>query len=92
MITTLRDSQNYVRASETGTGIFEMKPYLVREDTEQWLPLVGWLAQRPPVVESTSMFGTGNAGAHAVHNPAVTGAQPQPVLPQLEEAESTAYG
>jgi len=47
VVTTLRDSQNYVRASESGTGLFEMKPRLVREDTDQWQPLVGWIAQRP---------------------------------------------
>ena len=49
VVTTLRDSQNYIRAAETGTGLFETKPYLVREDLEQWLPLVGWLAQRTPL-------------------------------------------
>ena len=49
VIATLRDSQTYIRAAETGTGIFEMKPYLVREDLEQWLPLIGWLAQRTPL-------------------------------------------
>jgi chromosome partitioning protein len=48
ILTTLRDSQNYVRAAEAGVGIFEMKPYLVREDVDQWLPLVGWLAQKVP--------------------------------------------
>jgi chromosome partitioning protein len=26
-----------------------MKPTSVREDLEQWLPLVGWLAQRKPL-------------------------------------------
>ncbi len=46
IITTLRDSQNYVRAAESGIGLFEMKPYLVREDWDQWRPLIGWLAQR----------------------------------------------
>lgn len=46
VIATLRDSQAYIRSAETGYGIFEMKPNLVREDLEQWLPLVGWLAQR----------------------------------------------
>jgi chromosome partitioning protein len=49
VIATLRDSQSYIRAAESGVGIFEMKPYLVREDLEQWLPLVGWLAQRKPL-------------------------------------------
>jgi chromosome partitioning protein len=46
IVTTLRDSQNYVRAAEGGVGIFEMKPHLVREDWEQWLPLIGWLGQK----------------------------------------------
>ncbi|MGH8178521.1 MAG: AAA family ATPase [Steroidobacter sp.] len=50
VIATLRDSQNYIRASETGVGIFEMKPYLVREDLDQWLPLIGWLSQRKPIM------------------------------------------
>jgi chromosome partitioning protein len=46
VVTTLRDSQTYIRAAETGRGIFEMKPSVVQEDLEQWMPLVGWLAQR----------------------------------------------
>jgi chromosome partitioning protein len=49
VIATLRDSQAYIRSAETGLGVFEMKPAGVREDLEQWLPLVGWLAQRKPL-------------------------------------------
>jgi chromosome partitioning protein len=49
VVATLRDSQSYIRAAETGMGIFEMKPYLVREDLDQWLPLLGWLTQRTPL-------------------------------------------
>ena len=49
VVATLRDSQSYIRAAETGVGIFEMKPYLVREDLDQWLPLLGWLSQRTPL-------------------------------------------
>jgi chromosome partitioning protein len=49
VVATLRDSQNYIRAAESGTGLFEMKPYVVKEDLEQWLPLLGWLAQRTPL-------------------------------------------
>jgi chromosome partitioning protein len=55
VITTLRDSQNYVRASEAGTGLFEMKPRLVREDTDQWQPLVGWIGQRPAIATESPM-------------------------------------
>ena len=46
VIATLRDSQGYIRSAETGFGVFEMKPASVREDLDQWLPLVGWLSQR----------------------------------------------
>lgn len=97
VVTTLRDSQNYVRASETGTGLFEMKPYAVRADIEQWAPLVGWLAQRPPVAASPSIFSTGTTGAHPVGNAfqgtATTGAQPRLVLPALEDDEpAPAFG
>jgi chromosome partitioning protein len=46
VIATLRDSQTYIKAAESGVGIYEMKPYLVREDLDQWRSLVGWLGQR----------------------------------------------
>ena len=49
-------------SSEGGTGLFEMKPRLVREDTDQWQPLLGWIAQRPSMaVESPALHG-GAAG------------------------------
>lgn len=50
VIATLRDSQAYIRSAEIGSGIFEMKQAQVREDVDQWLPLVGWLAQRKPLL------------------------------------------
>ena len=43
VIATLRDSQNYVRASEQGVGIHEMKPYLVEQDLADWHPMLAWL-------------------------------------------------
>lgn len=42
-IARLRDSQNYIRAAERGLGLFEMAPYLVEHDLEQWAPLIKWL-------------------------------------------------
>jgi chromosome partitioning protein len=48
IVATLRDSQNYIKAAELGVGIHEMKPYLVREDLEQWDSLTQWLEQRAP--------------------------------------------
>lgn len=46
-ITTLRDTQNYVRAAEQGVGIHEMRPRLCQRDLEHWAPLIHWLEQRP---------------------------------------------
>lgn len=46
VVATLRDSQNYIRTAESGSGLFEMKPYAVREDLDQWLPLLSWLSRR----------------------------------------------
>lgn len=42
-ITTLRDTQNYVRAAARGVGIFEMGPSAVKDDLEQWRPLINWI-------------------------------------------------
>ncbi len=43
IVATLRDSQNYLRAAEQGIGLHEMKSYLVREDIEEWRPLIDWV-------------------------------------------------
>ena len=42
-VTSLRDSQNYVRAADRGMGIFEMGPAAVAQDLEQWRPLINWI-------------------------------------------------
>jgi chromosome partitioning protein len=82
ILTTLRDSQNYVRAAEAGIGIFEMKPYLVREDMDQWLPLLGWLAQKNEAAQGTATTPVAAApSASAAPAPIaqeVAVAQPQP--------------
>ena len=46
VVTTLRDSQSYVRAAESGHGLHEMKSYRVREDLATWQPLIQWLEAR----------------------------------------------
>jgi len=43
-ITSLRDTQNYIRAAQQGLGIFELSPHEVKHDIEQWQPLLDWLA------------------------------------------------
>jgi chromosome partitioning protein len=49
VVATFRDSQNYIRAAETGAGLFEMNPATVHEDIEQWTSLTTWLDQRKPL-------------------------------------------
>jgi chromosome partitioning protein len=51
VIATIRDSQNYVRAAELGTGIHEMKPHLVKEDRAQWESLLAWLEPENALAE-----------------------------------------
>jgi chromosome partitioning protein len=46
VVTTLRDSHNYLRTAEYGHGLHEMKSYLVREDLDTWTPLIEWLETR----------------------------------------------
>ncbi len=45
-LTSLRDTQNYIRAEEQGVGIFEMPPSQVWQDLEQWQPLLRWLRSK----------------------------------------------
>ena len=45
-ISVLRETQNYVRAAERGLGIFELAPYSVRKDLDQWDPIVRWLKSK----------------------------------------------
>jgi len=44
-ITTLRDTQNYVRAAERGIGIHEMWDKRVEEDKVHWQPVIAWLEE-----------------------------------------------
>jgi len=76
IVATFRDSQNYIRAAELGVGIHEMKPYLVREDLEQWGPLVEWL--------NTKLVGYPATAAPA--EPTASAAPPSPQLAVAEPA------
>lgn len=40
----LRESQNYIKAAETGLGIFELAPSQVYKDVVQWDNITQWLA------------------------------------------------
>jgi chromosome partitioning protein len=87
ILTTLRDSQNYVRAAESGVGIFEMKSYLVREDMDQWLPLLGWLAKKEEPTMHASQSSPQNT---AMLNAADEKAADQSVVAQNNSAGAAA--
>jgi len=50
-ITSLTDTDNYIRAAEAGMGIYELADDEALLEREQWLPLARWLAcpQAPPM-------------------------------------------
>lgn len=45
-ISVLRETQNYNRAADRGLGIFELAPYMISRDLEQWDPIIQWLHSR----------------------------------------------
>ncbi|MEQ1580822.1 MAG: AAA family ATPase [Steroidobacteraceae bacterium] len=56
VVATLGDSQAYIRAAETGLGLFEMKSAQVEEDLAEWAPLVEWLGRRAARGEAGGSF------------------------------------
>ncbi len=42
-LTSIRETQNYIRCADYGAGIFEMKKGDAAVDWEQWKPLLKWL-------------------------------------------------
>ena len=51
VLTTLRDTQNYVQAAAHGLSIFDLSPSRAERDWEQWQPLVEWARQPMPQAE-----------------------------------------
>lgn len=47
VVARLRDSQNYVKASEEGLGIHELKNKPIYVDKMHWRGLCDWIEQRP---------------------------------------------
>lgn len=45
-VTSLRDTQNYIRASAEGVGIHELNTHASHEDMQDWQTLIDWLEQR----------------------------------------------
>lgn len=48
----LRETQNYVVAAERGLGVFELPPYAVRKDLDQWEPIIRWLGSKRSLPEA----------------------------------------
>jgi chromosome partitioning protein len=46
LITTLRDTQNYVRSAELGIGVCEMPRWQVWPDLDHWQQLTNWLGDK----------------------------------------------
>jgi len=100
IVATLRDSQNYVRAAELGVGVHEMKSYVAHDDTEQWAPLVEWLARpRPPAAKPPGAATAGEpvppAEPQPAADPSITDTRPvleqaMAELPPLPAAASNA--
>jgi len=54
LITTLRDTQHYVRAAERGIGVHELWDKRANIDREQWQPLWQWLESTTAFTQTTS--------------------------------------
>jgi chromosome partitioning protein len=46
LVTTLRDTQSYVRSAEIGLGVYEMPRWQVQQDLGGWVDVLKWLATR----------------------------------------------
>lgn len=43
VVGALRNSQNYIKAADTGVGIFEMPLSEVKKDMDEWKPIIKWV-------------------------------------------------
>jgi len=43
LLTYLRNAQAYIEAAEKGSSLFDFRPSQVKQDLEQWTPLLEWL-------------------------------------------------
>ena len=50
LVTVLRDTQNYLHATDRGLGVHELASSRARKDISQWQPLLNWIKSRkdPP--------------------------------------------
>lgn len=53
LLARLIDSDIYMKAAESGAGIFEMNPSLASAERKQFLPIVEWVAEEPGLAEAS---------------------------------------
>lgn len=46
VVGSLRNSQNYIKAADTGVGIFEMTVSEVDKDMKEWAPIIKWVENK----------------------------------------------
>lgn len=51
LVTSIRDTQNYIRAMDSGVSIFDLPKSRVSSDLKQWRPLLDWLQRDLQVAE-----------------------------------------
>ncbi|MFN2644536.1 MAG: AAA family ATPase [Burkholderiales bacterium] len=54
VLARLIDSDVYLRAAETGTGIFEMNPGLAQAECKQFMPIVEWVTGEVGLAEAAA--------------------------------------
>jgi len=71
LVTTLRDTQNYVRSMEAGVGVCEMPRWQVQQDLSHWSPLLQWLGNRRGGHPATTASITGGSLQHPEGNDSI---------------------
>lgn len=51
VLTYLRNAQVYATAAEQGVSLFDMRPSLIVQDLQQWVPLLDWVIEATDVEE-----------------------------------------
>ncbi len=69
IVTSFRDTQNYVRASEQGVSIHELNSRTAQRDVQDWETLINWLEHRPHPDSANAAPETGTAPEEALHQP-----------------------
>ncbi len=53
LLARLIDSDVYMKAAESGAGIFEMNPSVASAECKQFMPIVEWVAEEPGLAEAS---------------------------------------